>query len=306
MNHTDYTSVLTELAHTFPEAVILRDEPLAKHCSFRIGGPAAAVIQPAGADDLAAICGRLAQLGIEPFLLGNGTNMLFPDEGLDRIVIQTSRAAGGVSVDGDVLTAECGVTLARAATTARAAGLTGLEFAHGIPGSVGGGVVMNAGAYGGELVSVITETDYLDADMNTLTLRGEEHGFSYRHSFFSDNGGVVLRTRMRLQPGDPEAIGAKMKELADKRRASQPLELPSAGSTFKRPVGGFAAALIDEAGLKGYTVGGAQVSPKHAGFVVNIGGATCADVLALMDHIREVVAARSGITLEPEVRIIRG
>jgi UDP-N-acetylmuramate dehydrogenase len=261
---------------------------------------------PGSPEELELLCQLLARKGVEPVLIGNGTNLLFPDEGLDRVVIKTCPNVGGVTVQGNTVTAFCGASLARTASAALEAGLTGLEFAHGIPGSVGGGVVMNAGAYGGELKDVVTETTYLDETMTRRTLRGPEHEFSYRHSFLSDQAGVVLSVTMTLVPGDKEAISARMRELAEKRRASQPLELPSAGSTFKRPATGYAAALIDQAGLKGYTVGGAQVSEKHAGFVVNIGGATCQDVLRLMEYVQNTVLSRSGVMLEPEVRIIRG
>ena len=300
------TSLISELRAAFPDLAVRENEPLARHCSFRIGGPAAVLLAPDSADGLAAVCRWLRDRGEAAFLLGNGTNMLFPDEGLDRIVVKTSPAVGNIVTDGTRVTAEAGATLSHTASEALAAGLTGLEFAHGIPGSVGGGVVMNAGAYGGELRYVVTETEYLDDTMERRVLRGEEHDFSYRHSFFSEHRGIILRTVFSLAPGDPAAIAARMRELADRRRNSQPLDMPSAGSTFKRPAGGYAAALIDEAGLKGCSVGGAQVSPKHAGFVVNTGGATCADVLRLMEHIQKTVLDRSGILLEPEVRIIRG
>lgn len=300
------TTLISELRAAFPALALREHEPLSRHCSFRIGGPAALLVQPASADELAAVCRFLAAHGEKPFLLGNGTNMLFPDEGLDRIVVKTCPNVGDIQTDGTTITAECGATLSRVAAAALNVGLTGLEFAHGIPGSVGGGVAMNAGAYGGELRDVVTRTEYLDADMKVCTLTGEEHAFSYRRSYLTDHEGIVLRTAFTLSPGDPAAITARMQELADKRRASQPLDMPSAGSTFKRPVGGFAAALIDGAGLKGVTMGGARVSDKHAGFVVNAGGATCADVLRLMEHIQNTVFERTGIRLEPEVRIIRG
>ena len=298
--------LIHDIRQVFPELVLREEEPLSRHTSFRIGGPAALLLLPGSAEELSALCRFLAGKGVKPLLIGNGTNLLFPDEGIGRVVIKTSPAVGRLRVEGGRITAEAGATLAHTAAEALNAGLTGLEFAHGIPGSVGGGVVMNAGAYGGELKDVVTETEYLDENLETRVLRGTEHDFSYRHSFFSSREGVVLRTVFALTPGDPEAIAARMRELSEKRRASQPLDLPSAGSTFKRPAGGFAAALIDEAGLKGFTVGGAQVSPKHAGFVVNIGGATCADVLRLIEHIQKTVLDRSGIELEPEVRIIRG
>lgn len=300
----NYSSLLHDLAARFPSLETRESEPLSRHCSFRIGGPAALLLLPASADELQELCVFLAEKGEEAFLMGNGTNLLFPDEGLDRIVVKTCPGAGAVTVAGTHITAEAGASLSRVASAALSAGLTGLEFAHGIPGSVGGGAVMNAGAYGGELKDVIESTDFLDESFHPQTLRGEELGFSYRHSIFSDRSATVLRCVFSLTEGDPSVISAKMQELADKRRSSQPLDMPSAGSTFKRPAGGFAAALIDEAGLKGFSVGGAQVSPKHAGFVVNTGNATCEDVLRLIDHIRETVLSRSGIELEPEVRII--
>lgn len=296
--------LIREIQTAFPGMELREEEPLSAHCSFRIGGPVPALLLPRGAEELAALCRFLRDKGAEPLLLGNGTNLLVPDRGISRVAIKTCRNAGALEVRGTRLTAECGATLAAAALAARDAGLSGLEFAHGIPGSVGGGVVMNAGAYGGELKDAVIETEYLDDSLAPHALRGGEHGFSYRHSFFSEHGGVVLRCVFALTPGPPEAITAKMRELMEKRRASQPLDMPSAGSTFKRPAGGFAAALIEEAGLKGFSVGGAQVSKKHAGFVVNTGGATCADVLRLIEHIRTTVLARSGIELEPEVRII--
>ncbi|MBQ3262770.1 MAG: UDP-N-acetylmuramate dehydrogenase, partial [Oscillospiraceae bacterium] len=203
------------------------------------------------------------------------------------------------------LRAECGVTLARLAGEAQRLGLAGLEFAHGIPGSLGGGVSMDAGAYGGELKDVVVSTRYLDEDLNLRECVGAEHDFAYRHSRFSDIDCVILESTVRLTPDDPAAIMERMMTLREKRRASQPLEMPSAGSTFKRPVGGYAAALIDQAGLKGYAIGGAQVSEKHGGFVINRGGATFDDVLRLIDHIRETVYQNSGIRLETEVKIIR-
>ena len=298
-------SLIRDIAAAFPGLERRENEPLSRHTSFRIGGPAALMLLPGSVEELSGLCVFLKGRGVRPFLLGNGTNLLFPDEGLSRVVVKTAPGTGSVAVEGDRVSAGAGATLAKTAAEALAAGLTGLEFAHGIPGSVGGGVVMNAGAYGGELKDVIAETEILDEDMTRRVLRGAEHDFSYRHSVFSGRDCVVLRSVFALTPGDPEVIAARMRELADKRRASQPLDMPSAGSTFKRPQGGYAAALIDEAGLKGFSVGGAQVSPKHAGFVVNTGGATCGDVLRLIAHIQKTVSDRTGILLEPEVRIIQ-
>lgn len=301
-----YTSLIRELEAAFPGMTVREEEPLSRHCSFRIGGPAPLLALPRSAEELGGLCAFFREKGERPFLLGNGTNLLFPDEGLRRPVIRTCRNVGALTVSGTRVTAECGATLAQTAAAAAEAGLTGLEFAHGIPGSVGGGVTMNAGAYGGELKDVVAETDYLDEALELRTLRGGEHAFTYRHSMFSDRGCVILRTVFALSEGEPEAVFARMRELAERRRASQPLDMPSAGSTFKRPTTGYAAAMIDEAGLKGFAVGGAQVSPKHAGFVVNTGGATCADVLRLMEHIQKTVLARFGVELEPEVRVIGG
>ena len=301
----ELSSLKLDIQTALPALELREQEPLSRHCSFRIGGPASLLALPASVRELTALCALLKEKGQKPFLMGNGTNLLFPDEGLEAVVIKTCPNLNGLSAGQNTVTAEAGVTLSRVATAAMNAGLTGLEFAHGIPGSVGGGVVMNAGAYGGELKDCVTATEYLDENLEIHTLRGEEHDFAYRHSALSDRDRIVLRSEFTLDPGEPEAIAARMQELALKRRTSQPLDMPSAGSTFKRPAGGYAAALIDEADLKGYTIGGAQVSPKHAGFVVNTGSATCEDVLRLMEHIQNAVLSRSGIQLEPEVRIIR-
>ena len=301
----NYSSLIKDIKADLPGVELREGESLSRHSSLRIGGPAALMALPGDSGELEALCALLAQKGEKPFLLGNGTNILFPDGGLERGVIHSARCAA-VSAEGTEITAECGAGLARTATAALSAGLTGLEFAHGIPGSVGGGAVMNAGAYGGELGAVLTKTEYLDENLCRRTLRGTEHDFSYRHSFFSDQPGIILRCVFSLTPGDGEEISAKMRELSEKRRASQPLDMPSAGSAFKRPAEGYAAAMIDEAGLKGFSVGGAQVSEKHAGFIVNTGGATCADVLRLIEHIQKTVSSRFGVTLEPEIRVARG
>ncbi len=300
----ELSSLKSDIRSLLPALELRENEPLSRHSSFRIGGPAPLLALPASPEELAALCALLKEKGHRPFIMGNGTNLLFPDEGLDRVVIKLCPNLSEITVAGHTITAGAGATLSRVATAAMNAGLSGLEFAHGIPGSVGGGVVMNAGAYGGELKDCVTVTDYLDENLALRTLTGAEHEFSYRHSVLSDRDWTVVRSVFTLTPGDRESIAARMQELAAKRRDSQPLDMPSAGSTFKRPAGGFAAALIDEAGLKGYAVGRAQVSPKHAGFVVNTGGATCEDVLRLMEHIQNTVRSRSGIELEPEVRII--
>ena len=296
--------MLSKIRSLFPELEIRENEPLKNHSSFRIGGPADVMFLPKTTEELAGLYKLLLEGEVRHFVMGNGSNLLFADEGYRGAVIKTSGLNEVSLAAENTLRAQCGALLSQTAVFARKHALTGMEFAHGIPGSVGGAVVMNAGAYGGEIKDVAVKTVYLDASGEVREAVGEEHDFGYRHSRFQP-GEIVLSCDFVLQPGDENEIQEKMSELAAKRKASQPLELPSAGSTFKRPVGGYAAALIDQAGLKGLTVGGAQVSPKHAGFVVNIGGASCADVLALMKKIKEAVFAASGIELEPEVRIVK-
>ncbi|MBR3077871.1 MAG: UDP-N-acetylmuramate dehydrogenase [Oscillospiraceae bacterium] len=297
------SSLLQELKSRCPELVILPEEPMAKHCSFRIGGIADAMLLPSSPEEAETVCRVLRQAGEAPLLMGNGTNLLVTDAPLHRMVLRLGEGFSRISVRGNTLHSESGALLSQLATAAARAGLTGLEFAHGIPGSVGGGVSMNAGAYGGEMKDAVVSVVYLDEE---LCLREtEDPDFSYRHSMFSGTEQVVLSADFRLSEGDETAIREKMRQLMAKRKASQPLELPSAGSTFKRPVGGYAAALIDQAGLKGVQIGGAAVSEKHAGFVVNRGGASFDDVLRLMDLIQETVLQRFGISLEPEVKIIR-
>ena len=301
----NFDRCLKELKLLLPELELRRDEPMKNHCSFRIGGPVTAMAFPKSREEAETLAQTLAGADIEPFVMGNGTNLLVSDRPLDMFVIKTCDGLSGIEeLGGGRIFAESGATLARIAVFAKEHGLTGLEFAHGIPGSLGGAVSMNAGAYGGEMKDVVESTVFLDSDMELFEISGAEHEFQYRSSVFSDTDTVILGSTLRLSPGDPVEIGAKMKELMEKRRSSQPLDMPSAGSTFKRPVGGYAAALIDEAGLKGFGIGGARVSEKHAGFVVNGGGATFDDVIALMEHIRETVYKRSGIELEPEVKII--
>lgn len=279
--------------------------PMARHTSFHIGGPARLMLFPASAEELSFALETAAELGASPLVIGSGTNLLIADAGLDRPVIKTVDGVGRLERTGETeITAGAGVPLARLASFAQRCGLSGLEFAHGIPGSVGGAVVMNAGAYGGEMKDAAEEAAALDAAGRRFSRKGAELDFSYRHSVFSDGESAVLEARLCLAPGDPEEIRAKMEELAARRKGSQPLEYPSAGSFFKRPKGYYAAALIEEAGLKGTAVGGAQVSEKHAGFLINRGGATCADVLRLMEIVQETVFRAFGAELEPEVRIL--
>ena len=304
MNNTELRSFLREARSRRPDLTILENEPMSRHCSFRIGGACDAMLLPSSIADVEAVCALLAERGEKPFLMGNCTNLLVTDAPLHRIVLRMGEDFSRIDpVNGTALRAESGATLSRLALFAAARGLAGLEFAHGIPGTLSGAVSMNAGAYGGEMKDVVTSVTYLDKD---LSLREtDDAGFSYRRSRFSDTDCIVLGAKISLHEDDPDAIRERMRSLAERRKSSQPLDMPSAGSTFKRPAGGYAAALIDEAGLKGYTVGGAQVSEKHAGFVVNRGGACFDDVLRLIEHIQSEVYRVSGIELEPEVKIIR-
>ena len=291
-----------------PDLEMAAEEPMSRHTSFRIGGPARRMAFPKRAEQVVLLVDFARQCGARPLVIGNGTNLLCPDEGLDRLVIDLSAGLTDLEKgqEPDTIAASCGVSLARLASFACDLGLTGLEFAHGIPGTLGGALAMNAGAYGGEMCQVVERVHVLFPDEGIRLLTGEEMDFRYRGSLLTDRpGAVALDAVVRLAPGDKESIRAQMRELMGRRKASQPLEYPSAGSTFKRPVGHYAGTLIDQCGLKGLTVGGAQVSEKHAGFVINRGGATCADVLALIEEIQKRVWEARGVRLEPEVRIIR-
>ncbi|MBQ3702616.1 MAG: UDP-N-acetylmuramate dehydrogenase [Oscillospiraceae bacterium] len=298
---------IEEIKKELPGLALYENEPMAEHCSFHIGGPVRALAVPQDVTGLTKICYLLKKHEIAPYILGNGTNILFPDEGLkDLFIISTEKLTKLFLLPDGAIYAEAGVSLAKLAGFAQQNGLAGLEFASGIPGSVGGGLMMNAGAYGGELKDAAeSAVIYYLPEQALYELSNEQCAFGYRSSLFQKMPGcVILSAVFRLEKGDPEQIAAKMRELNAKRREKQPLDLPSAGSAFKRPEGGFAAALIDEAGLKGYTVGGAQVSEKHAGFVVNIGGATSHDVYDLMMHIRKTVYEHSKVVLEPEMILL--
>ena len=301
---TDMTIFQKNLTEKLPNVELRFDEPMSRHTSFRIGGPVAVMAFPKSAEELAEILKVSALMDITPDILGAGTNVLAPDEGIDGLVVCLKDCMGGMEqLDETTIRVAAGVTMTRAAMFAANLGLGGMEFAHGIPGTIGGGVYMNAGAYGGEIKDICTFVDVMDKAGNITRRTAEEMKFSYRHSVLEDEGGIVLAAEFKLVPTSAEDVKAKMKELQAKRSASQPLDLPSAGSAFKRPVGGFAAALIDQAGLKGYTVGGAGISTKHAGFAVNVGGATAADVRNLLSQVSDIVFEKSGIRLEPEVRI---
>ena len=282
---------------------ILRDEPMAKHTTFRVGGPADVMFFPKSADEVRGAIRAARAMGVPAIVVGNGSNMIVRDGGVRGLVIVLGEGFSAVTREGDVLCAQAGASLARVASAALAAGLTGLEFASGIPGSLGGGCAMNAGAYGGQLSDVLIDAEVLLGD-EICVLTRDEMEMGYRTTLPLREGGVVLSARFGLRSGDPEEIAARMRELNARRREKQPLNFPSAGSVFKRPEGHFAGTLIEQAGLKGRAVGGAQVSEKHAGFIVNTGDATAADVLALIDAVRDEVEARFGIRLEPEVRVL--
>lgn len=290
-----------------PDMTVERDVPMSRHTSFRIGGPARRMAFPESREQLVILLGLAEECGIRPFLLGRGTNLLVSDRGLDTLVIKTAERMTSIRrLDDVTLEADVGVLLSRLAVYAQQAGLAGLEFAHGIPGSLGGAVCMNAGAYGGEMKQVLRSAAVLFPEEGIRTLSCEELNLSYRHSLLTEHPeAVVLYAEFELTPGDPEAIRAAMRELMAKRKASQPLEWPSAGSTFKRPEGHFAGTLIDQCGLKGLTVGGAQVSEKHAGFLINRGGATFADMAELIRQVQQRVLEETGVTLEPEVKIVK-
>ena len=299
---------LERLAQTLrtgrPELELREHEPMSRHTTFRIGGPARLMALPRDRKAAAAAVRAAAELGIRPFFLGNGSNLLVADRGYEGFIVKLT-GLDQTRVVNRRLRAESGISLARLAMAAWGCGLTGLEFAHGIPGTLGGGVAMNAGAYGGEMSQVLTAVTFLDEAGQVITLPAQECALTSRHSLFTDHPErLILEAEFELAQGVPTLIKTRMDELAQKRRAKQPLDQPSAGSTFKRPEGDFAAALIEQCGLKGLSVGGAQVSEKHAGFVVNRGGATAEDVLRLMEQVRERVLRDTGVELEPEVKLL--
>lgn len=301
---TELTDFQEKIAALLPDVEMKFDEPLAKHTSLRIGGGAEVMAFPKNVEELAKILKMSVLLDGSFAILGAGTNVLAPDEGVRGLVICLKDCLEGIeSLPGNRLRVMAGVTMSRAAVVAANLGLSGLEFAHGIPGTVGGGVYMNAGAYGGEIRQVCEQVEVMNRQGQRRVLTAEEMGFSYRHSVLEETGDIVLSAEFALTPAEPEIIRGKMKELIGKRTASQPLDLPSAGSAFKRPAGGYAAALIEEAGLKGFRLGNAGISEKHAGFAVNLGGATADEMKQLLQTVSDRVYETSGIRLEPEIRI---
>ena len=291
-------------ANFAPERIIPR-APMARFTTFRVGGPADVLVNIDSAAEISVALRAAKAANVPVTIIGNGSNLLVRDGGIRGLVVRISQPMSAITRESDVLHVQAGATLPAVAAFAQRSGLDGLAPMAGIPGTLGGAVIMNAGAYGGEMSQVVTRVDAIArSDGKPIRFEGRALGFAYRHSAMMDAGVIVTDVTLRLTPGDPDAIARRTEELLVARREKQPLEYPSAGSTFKRPEGAFAAKLIDDAGLKGLRIGDAQVSEKHAGFIVNLGSATASDILALMAEVQSRVLAASGITLEPEVRIL--
>ena len=298
-------TVIAGLARLVPEENILVNEPMKKHTTFRIGGEAACYVKIENADQLAAVRQFLQKEAVPVQVIGNGSNLLFGDEGFAGVVLEICDKMNEIRVEGTKIIVQAGALMSKVARVAYENSLTGFEFAAGIPGTIGGGTVMNAGAYGGELKQVISSVKMLDETGKIVELSNEEMAFGYRTSIVKKRPYIVVEVTLQLRQGRQEDILAVMEDLAFRRRDKQPLEYPSAGSTFKRPEGYFAGELIMKSGLRGYRVGGAQVSEKHCGFVINTGDATAEDVLQLMEHVKNTVKATFGVELEPEVIVIK-
>lgn len=298
----DY-SAFEQLAFEYG-AELYRNEPLKKYTSFHIGGSADLLIKPNSAECIGRVIRLCKEKNVPYQLLGRGSNVLVSDNGLRGVVIVVSDSFSDISVSGEQIVCEAGASLHKICAAARDNSLTGLEFAYGIPGTVGGAIYMNAGAYGGEMKDVVEYCEFLDENGEAQRFSADELDLSYRHSFFTNKDCVILKVALRLKKGDKAAISERMSELMNKRKNGQPLEYPSAGSTFKRPVGDYAARLIEASGLKGFSCGDAQVSEKHSGFVVNKGNATFSDVMGVIDGVKKKVYSDSGIMLECEVLIL--
>lgn len=296
-----YQALRTYLESVVGEENIRQDEPMNRHTSFRTGGNAACFVEPENAEQLSRILSYLQKTEQEYFILGNGSNLLVSDLGYDGVVIYIGEKMSRISVDGSRITVQAGALLSQTARAAMEAGLTGMEFASGIPGSIGGAMMMNAGAYDGEMSQIVESVTVLDATGESMVLENETMEFGYRTSILKNRPFAVTEVTLCLKEGDRDQIQAKMADLAARRREKQPLEFPSAGSTFKRPEGYFAGKLIMDSGLRGYRIGGAQVSEKHCGFIINCGNASSEDISELMDEVIRRVKERFGVTLEPEV-----
>ncbi|MCM1568847.1 MAG: UDP-N-acetylmuramate dehydrogenase [Roseburia sp.] len=294
-------AVIKALKGFVPEDNIYLQEPMSRHTTFRVGGPADCLIELENRQQLAKVQNYLHKIELPTFILGNGSNLLVSDKGYRGIVLQLGNRMDKIEVEGSRVTCQAGVKLSQAAIAAMENGLTGLEFAAGIPGTVGGGVVMNAGAYDGEMSQVVKSVTVLDREGEFLELDNDTMEFGYRHSTIRNQPFIVTEVSFELRPGDKESVRARIEELAIKRREKQPLEFPSAGSTFKRPEGYFAGELIMKAGLRGCQLGGARVSDKHCGFIINAGGATAGDIRELIEHVQQRVKEVFNIWLEPEI-----
>ena len=304
MSEKNTCNIYDKVVDIVGEENVHTDEPMSRHTTFRIGGNADYFVKPGNADEVAAVIVVCREYNIPYFILGNGSNLLVSDDGYRGMIINIMDNMDSVTVDGGIITAQAGAMLVRVSVMARDNALTGLEFASGIPGTIGGAVYMNAGAYGGEMKNVVKTVRAIDEYGRIYELDSEKMDFSYRHSIVEERKLIVLEVTLELEHGSREAIDDRMKELAEARRSKQPLEYPSAGSTFKRPEGYFAGKLIMDAGLRGYSVGGAQVAEKHCGFVINKGGATASDVVELIRDVQHDVDDKFGVTLEPEVKML--
>ena len=293
-----------ELQELLGEEGLKLQEPMKEHTTFRVGGPADVFLMPKDAEELKGAIEVLKKHDVPMMVIGNGSNLLVRDKGIRGAVIQIYNRMAEITVDGEMMDVQGGALLSAVAAKAADESLTGLEFASGIPGSIGGAVVMNAGAYGGEMKDVLVSVDVLTKELEVKTLPAEELELGYRHSIVPEAGYIVLGAKLKLTKGEDAAIRGHMAELAEQRREKQPLQYPSAGSTFKRPTGYFAGKLVQDAGLKGKTIGGAQVSEKHSGFLINIGGATAQDILELIVFCQKEVKEQFGVTLETEVKIV--
>lgn len=295
-------SIYYKLAEILPEDRIRTDEPMCNHTTFRVGGAADFFVMPGTYEEAAQTVSLCQDQDIPYYIVGNGSNLLVSDQGFRGVLIHIGEELSDIQTEGDVVTAQAGALLSVIANRALDHGLAGFEFASGIPGTLGGACIMNAGAYGGEMGDVLTEFTVLTQEGELRTIPRSQMELGYRSSIAARKGYLVLEAVMRLKKGDPQEIRARMEELREKRVSKQPLQYPSAGSTFKRPEGYFAGKLIQDAGLRGLAVGGAQVSEKHCGFIVNKGGATAKDVAELMRLVAEIVEEKFGVRLEPEVK----
>ena len=298
------SEIIKKFCDLLGEERVFTGEAMSRHTTFKIGGPADYFLMPDKDTDVGRIVKICKESAIPYFILGNGSNLLVGDGGYRGAVIQIYKNMSAVTVEGTEITVQAGALLSSVAAAAKNAALTGFEFAGGIPGTMGGAVVMNAGAYGGEMKDVLKEVTVMDEEGEIVTLPADKLELGYRTSIIKTAGYIVLEAKLQLKEGNPEVIRETMKDLTIRRTTKQPLEYPSAGSTFKRPEGYFAGKLIMDSGLAGYQVGGAQVSEKHCGFVINAGGATARDVRTLMDNVRDIVYKKYGVTLEPEVKFL--